>query len=202
MSKASGDTVVKCVVVGDGAVGKTCMLLVYAEKPFLEKYVPTVFDNYACTVKVDNKPVNFTLWDTAGQEDYDRLRPLSYHDTNVFLLCFSVVEYSSFENVKIKWTPEITHHQPSAHVILVGTKIDLKSDEDFVKRMREKGTRVVEYREGVEMAKKLGFHTYVECSSKTGENLKRVFDEAIRVSLYGSKTSSSSKKQSSGCHLL
>jgi len=79
---------IKLVVVGDGAVGKTCLLISYANGKFPEDYVPTVFDNYVVTLHINEDPVELGLWDTAGQEEYDRLRPLSYANTDVFLMCF------------------------------------------------------------------------------------------------------------------
>lgn len=96
---------IKCVVC-------VMVLLVKREPPdilhnqqILSEYVPTVFDNYAVTVMIGGEPYTLGLFDTAGQEDYDRLRPLSYPQTDAFLVCFSVVSPSSFENVKEKWVP-------------------------------------------------------------------------------------------------
>ena len=63
-------------------------------------------------VMCDGKVVNLQLWDTAGQEDYDRLRPLSYPGTQVFLLCYSVISKSSYENCENRWIPELKHHCP------------------------------------------------------------------------------------------
>jgi len=81
---------------------------------------------------VDGKPISLGLWDTAGQEYYDRLRPLSYPQTDVFLCAFSVVSSSSFEKVLSKWYPEVSHHCPNVPIILVGTKVDLREDSPIL----------------------------------------------------------------------
>lgn len=132
---------------------------------------------------VDSKPINLGLWDTAGQEDYDRLRPLSYPQTGVFLICFSLVSPPSFENVKTKWYPEITHHAPGTPIILVGTKLDLRDDRDTVDKLKEKRQAPVSYAQGSQCAKDIGAVKYLECSALTQKGLKAVFDEAIHVAL-------------------
>lgn len=169
---------VKCVVVGDGAVGKTSLLISYTENRFPVDYVPTVFDNFTTGVEVDGKLINFALWDTAGQEEYSRLRALSYPETDVFLLCFSVVSPASFDNIKTKWFPEINHHCPGAKCILVGTKIDLREDKATVEST--KGEKLPTFEQGKRLAQDIGAECYLECSALTQNGLKKVFEEAIR----------------------
>ncbi|KAG4980297.1 hypothetical protein JHK84_033875 [Glycine max] len=148
---------IKCVTVGDGAVGKTCMLISYTSNTFPTDYVPTVFDNFSANVVVDGSTVNLGLWDTAGQEDYNRLRPLSYRGADVFLLAFSLISKASYENISKK---------------------------------------------GEELKKAIGAAVYIECSSKTQQNVKAVFDAAIKVVLQPPKSKKKGKKKNTPCVFL
>ena len=176
---------IKCVVVGDGAVGKTCLLISYTTNAFPGEYVPTIFDNYSAQVIVGGDPVNLGLWDTAGQEDYDRLRPLSYPGTHCFIVVFSVVNPTSFENVRTKWFPEIKHHMPDAPFLLVGTKLDLRMSEEVVARLRAEGKQPLSTSDGQRLAQELGAIGYLECSALTQQGLKGVFDASIKGALQG-----------------
>ena len=174
---------VKVVFVGDGAVGKTCLFISYTQNAFPQDYVPTVFDNYAAQVSrtIDGiqRTVNLNLWDTAGQEDYDTLRPLSYPQADIFVIVFAVASPWSFENARAKWIGEIMLHNPGTPVILLGNKTDLRTDESTLKQLAAKKQQHVTYKEGVAMANKIGAKKYLECSAKSQENLREVFDEIL-----------------------
>lgn len=153
--------------------------------------------------RIGDEPYTLGLFDTAGQEDYDRLRPLSYPQTDVFLVCFSVCSPPSFENTREKWFPEVRHHCPGVPCLLVGTQIDIRNKDDqdgqgkdrkgpaidggkTAEKLKQKGMRFLRKADGDRAAKELGAVKYVECSALTQEGLKDVFDE-VRIELHGKR---------------
>ncbi|KAG8638830.1 hypothetical protein MANES_14G068700v8 [Manihot esculenta] len=197
---SSASRFIKCVTVGDGAVGKTCMLICYTSNKFPTDYIPTVFDNFSANVVVEGTTVNLGLWDTAGQEDYNRLRPLSYRGADVFVLAFSLVSRASYENVLKKWVPELQHYAPGVPVVLAGTKLDLREDKHYL--ADHPGLVPVTTSQGEELRKQIGAAYYIECSSKTQQNVKAVFDSAIRVVIKpAQKQKEKKKKPNRGCFL-
>lgn len=168
---------IKCVCCGDGGVGKTALLITYTTNKYPHEYIPTLFDNYTANVMVDGNPVNLQLWDTAGQEDFDRLRPLSYPLTDIFLLSFSITTPASFENIKSKWYTEISRHAPGTPFILVGTKLDTRHDESVVEQLAAKRQAPISKARGESLCAELKGFKYLECSSATQEGIKQVFDE-------------------------
>jgi len=170
----------KIVVVGDGGCGKTCLLISYSQGYFPEKYVPTVFENYI-TYPVHpptNKTVELALWDTAGQEEYDRLRPLSYPETDLIFVCFAIDCPNSLDNVIDKWYPEVLHFCPYTPLILVGLKSDLRYKRTCIDMLKTQGLTPVTTEQGMNVAKKMNAQ-YMECSSKEMTGVDEIFERAI-----------------------
>ncbi|KAJ1564643.1 GTP-binding protein Rho1 [Nowakowskiella sp. JEL0078] len=130
----------KLVVVGDGACGKTSLLIRYIKNDYNELHVPTVFDTYVSEISIDGRPVELALWDTAGQEGYDRLRPLSYEKTDIVLICYAVDTPDSLENVSAKWVSEVSQYcGTNIRYLLIGCKVDLRNDENVIQELAKEG---------------------------------------------------------------
>ena len=142
---------------------------------------------------IGDEPYTLGLFDTAGQEDYDRLRPLSYPQTDVFLVCFSIVSPASFENVKEKWFPEVHHHCPGVPCLIVGTQMDLRDDPSFIEKLAKNKQKPITSSQGEKLANDLGAVKFVECSALRQKGLKDVFDEAILAALDPPKEKKSKK---------
>ncbi|OHW95337.1 GTP-binding protein rho2 [Colletotrichum incanum] len=171
----------KLVFIGDGACGKTSLLSVFTLGYF--PITPTVFENYITDCRLDGKLVQLALWDTAGQEDYERLRPLAYSNAHVILVGFSVDTPDSLDNVKHKWAEEASRLCPNVPIILVGLKQDLRENPVSIKEMRKESLRFVTYQEGVDVAEGIGAWKYLECSSLSGKGVDNVFEAATRAAL-------------------
>jgi len=173
----------KLVIVGDGACGKTSLLIVYKNGKFPEVHVPTIFESFVAKIIIDGKTIELLLWDTAGQDDFDRLRPLSYPNTDVILMCFGIDSPDSFKNIEQKWSPEITHHCPRVPVILIGNKKDLRNDVETKKYLMSMRQEPIKTEQGQAMAQKIGANMYLECSAKTKEGVQVLFETATRCAL-------------------
>jgi len=125
------------VVVGDGSVGKTCLCTVYAKNEFPTEYVPTIFETFTMTMVLsDNKELKVNIWDTAGQEEFEHLRTLNYSQTDLFIICFNLVNRCSFDNVKSVWLKDLKEMAPGVPKFLVGTMKDLQGQkEDIISKI-------------------------------------------------------------------
>ncbi|RLW10413.1 hypothetical protein DV515_00001871 [Chloebia gouldiae] len=148
------------------------------------------------TVTVGGQQHLLGLYDTAGQEDYNQLRPLSYPNTDVFLICFSVVNPASYHNVQEEWVPELKVCMPNVPYVLIGTQIDLRDDPKTLARLLYMKEKPLTYEHGVKLAKEIGAQCYLECSALTQKGLKTVFDEAIMTIFHPKKK----KKRCAKCH--
>lgn len=162
---------VKIVTIGNGEVGKTTMLHCFTTNKFSEQYIPTAFDNYAANITVRNKVISLQLWDTAGQTEYDQFRPLSYSNTDIFLVCFCVIDRGSFADVKRKWIPEIIKTMGKDKLyFIIGTKSDLRETTDSSEQVTPEEAKA--------LCKDMGGVKYIECSSKSGLKIKDIFTDA------------------------
>lgn len=152
-----------------------------------------MFENYVANVEVDGRKVELALWDTAGQEDYDRLRPLSYPDSNVILICFAIDSPDSLDNVLEKWISEVLHFCQRVPIILVGCKADLRNNPNTIEQLRQQQQQPVSTAEGQAVAQKIGAQ-YLECSARTNEGVREVFEAATRASLKTKEVKEKKKK--------
>ena len=194
----------KIVVVGDGACGKTCLLLGFSRDEFPRDYVHTIFNTYSKHLMVNKRRIRLSLWDTAGQPEYDRIRPMAYHDTDVFLLCFALDRPDSFNNIHEKWLPEIRHFCPNVPIILVGTKKDLRGstcaniDTDSDSQRFEQ----ISAEEGKYIAKKCAMFEYQECSAETSAGVREVFETAVRAVQYSAERRKLERKRKPKCTII
>ena len=198
------ETDITITPVGDGAVGKTSMLTSYTNKTVPEGHVATVYDNYSANVTVNGQQVMLNLNDTAGQEDFESLRTLSYAKTNVFLCVFAVNDRQSFENISSKWMKELMDKSKvkeslGVPIFIVGNKIDLRSTEACVSK--EEGEALQRQMTAIYNNTNKNI-IYMECSALRSTGLKEVYDQAIKSHMQAEFAKRKAKKQSGKCAIL
>lgn len=183
---------IKIVLLGDNAVGKTCLLLqlCYKSNTISRKHLESFSSTYQANIIVEGKVYQLELWDTECKDANDNIRPSAYTDTDVFCLCFSVTDVESFRHVENKWYQEIKKHSPKTPIILVGTKTDLREAEEKKKGNDAKNPSFVSHQMGKKMKKKLGAMKYLECSALTQSGYVEVFTEAVKACIENAKGSS------------
>ena len=183
----------KCVIVGDDSSGKKTMLFSYiSKKPELHNH-PSVYKPPNKRLKIGKYRVNLFLCDTKGHSKYDDLRPLCYPNTDIFIICFSLINATTLDSVRNKWFPEIENYcKNNIPVLLVGTKLDLR-DKKFRNReknihgsgiiQQEQYTEKVSTQEGMTMAETIGAEKYIECSALVNKSIESVFESAAKMVL-------------------
>ncbi|XP_006137629.1 ras-like GTP-binding protein rhoA [Pelodiscus sinensis] len=166
----------KLTVVGDVACGKTCLLLAFCKEQFPKCYEPTVFETYTTDAEVDGKQMKLMLFDVTGQRqgNLQHFRSLFYEGTDVILMCFSVDRPNSLQNILDIWIPEVKLFCPTAPIVLVATKKELRKDEGVLERLAKQEQNPVKTAEGKALADSIGTYAYLECSAKTKDGTERV----------------------------
>ncbi|MHA1721705.1 MAG: GTP-binding protein [Candidatus Baldrarchaeia archaeon] len=169
----SGEYILKIVVVGDLAVGKTSLVVRYAENKFPTSYKPTIgADIMVKMVDLKGKKVRLAIWDIAGHETFQKIRRYYYQGAAGALILYDVTNPESFEHVK-DWYDDVVSHCGKIPVVLIGNKIDLKDQ------------RKVTTEQGVKKAEEMRLSKFLETSAKTGANVHSAFvsiiEEALKI---------------------
>ena len=208
----------KFVLVGDGYCGKTSLQVAFRKDEFDDSegddedgagfdptYRPTIFEAYDTDIQLDEQSLfQLSIWDTPGQEDYERLRPLSYPNANAIVLCFAVDSPDSLDNIEDKWIKELEYFCPKVPFVLVGklprsfnkrtlyislirvisaNKVDLRQDQQTIDALKNINSGPVKRCDGEAVCQRIGAVEYLECSAKTKRGVREVFEAAARAAI-------------------
>ncbi|RWS11465.1 ras-like GTP-binding protein Rho1 [Dinothrombium tinctorium] len=176
----------KIVLVGDTLTGKSCLIWAFLNEEYKERVMitPTVVHDYLTEVNVDGKIVALQIWDTGGESDNDKLRFFAYPGADMFFICYAVEIPTSLPSIQEKWLPEISEHCPNVPFFVVANKVDKRSHENYdIRGFNWKRGHIKHGVEGKLMADKVNAAGYFECSAKTGEGVKELFQKALKMIL-------------------
>ena len=167
---AEFDLSFKVIVIGNSAVGKTCLTTKATKDIFLDNHQSTIgFEFFSFMIKIDNKIIKLQIWDTCGQETYRSLISNFYKTSSLAFILYSITDRKSFEDIE-KWVKELrTNCSPDIKIFLIGNKNDL---EEY---------RIISKSEGENLCKKFGFEYFIETSAKTGNNAKEIFVKSAMI---------------------
>ena len=153
----------KIIVIGNSGVGKSCLTLKATQGIFKEDFTSTLgFQFFSFHVKINDKIIKLQIWDTCGQEIYRSLITNFYRSTSLAIICYSVTDRQSFNEIEI-WLKQVkANSDPDCKVFLIGNKVDLPD-------------RAISCEEGIKCKKEHGFECYMETSAKTGVNVRELF---------------------------
>lgn len=166
IKKIASETKCTIVVIGDSRTGKSALLHRFVHKTFQPVYMPTSFDKSFGQQEVNKHLVHFSFWDTSGSPAYDSVRPLSYQEADVFLLCYKISDPISLYNVKNKWIRELRQRRPDVPVILCGCQSDLRSDPATLNHLSKTGRTPVSSDQALAICCEIQAVNYVETSAK------------------------------------
>lgn len=161
-------TNIKVVIIGDSCVGKSTLARKYVDAHSPSK--DTTFDSYTCNINHKKKNYVLHIWDTAGREEMDKLRSLSYPHTDIFLICYAIDNLRSFNNVP-KYISEIRDY--NSKCIIVGCKNDLRQD-------RITSGEIIDEERANRLAKENGCVALCT-SAEENYNVKEVFQQCVNV---------------------
>ncbi|KAL3831906.1 hypothetical protein ACJMK2_023600 [Sinanodonta woodiana] len=178
----------KLVVVGDCGCGKTTFIKRYVNGDYNEAYTATGFDTYTTTYNVSSTyKIQMSIWDTSGDAGYDRVRPLSYTDADLVIICFSVGNPDSLHNIVSKWHPEVREHCPVQPIMVVGCGTDMRTDNKVIQKLERRSQTPVTYEQALKVAKQIEALVYSEVSAKTSEKSVKDVLEVAALSSVGNK---------------
>lgn len=186
---------IKMVVVGSPNVGKSSWIISVETGKFPTHGIPTVLDDVSVLREVDGIEYSISLWDTLGIEDYNRLRPLSYPQTDVFVLFYSVSSPGIFSSIPTFWKEELKLHCPNVPILLVGGKCDLRYDNDVLEELERKQLKPISFEEGQEVAKLIQASGFIECSSATYKGVETVLQQALQLAIDARKNTNTNNRQ-------
>lgn len=156
----------KITVIGNGKTGKTSMLNLLKDKKFSSVYTPTTFDILTVDKKYKTRNMQINFWDTAGQEEFERLAPLHLPNTDLIMLCFSCSDPNSFDPLASKWKVMMDYYCAGTPFVLVGCMTDKRHDGSAIKNLAEMNQAMITKEKGRHMGVLLGALEYLECSAK------------------------------------